>query len=92
MTAKLTGVTSMFGDKSPRAFLEIQEAGKPAVTRAVLRAGQQSDGVEVVAIDVGQGTVTVRIVGEESVLTLARMESSSVNAAAIAISTVMPRR
>jgi sarcosine oxidase gamma subunit len=92
LTAKLTGVTSMFGDKTPRAFLEIQEAGKPTVTRAVLKAGQQSDGVEVVAIDVGQGKVTVRIAGEDSVLTLARMESASVKSAAIAISSVIPRR
>jgi hypothetical protein len=100
ITAKLTGLTSMFGHKTPMAFVEIQEAGKTAVTRVVLKVGEQADGVTVVAIDVRQGTASVRIAGVESVLALDKMEPDRkaalgnplIQPAGLAISSVPPRR
>jgi hypothetical protein len=92
LTVKLTGVTSMFGHERPRAFVEIQETGKPTLTRAVLKAGEQFDRVHVVAIDVPRGRVTIRMAGDESVLTLTRTESDPVKPGVIAISAGNPRR
>ncbi len=92
VTVKLTGLTTMFGNSSPRAFVEIQEAGKPAVKRTVLGLGERSDSVEIVGIDVSRGMARIRIEGEESVLTLAKPEANPIKPVAVAVSSVLPRR
>ena len=70
----LTGITSMFGPDSKRAFLEMTEqqpAGKPAGTpiRAMLREGDREGEIEVVSINIEQNIVKIRNNGAESELT-----------------------
>src|SRR5688572_9432004 len=73
----LTGITSMFGPNSKRAFLEITEepgkSGKPgapvAAKRPMLGEGDREGDVEVLAINIEQNTVKIRNGGVESELT-----------------------
>jgi hypothetical protein len=70
----LTGITSMFGPNSKRAFLEMTEqqpAGKPAGTpiRAMLGEGDREGDIEVVSINIEQNIVKIRNGTIESELT-----------------------
>jgi hypothetical protein len=59
----LTGITSMFGQSSKRALLEIieQEPGKAGNPRKpILREGERDGSVEVLSIDVERNLVTIR--------------------------------
>jgi len=63
----VTGITDVCGRR--QALAEIAEVGKPVV-RPVLGEGETAAGVEVVSIDVEQGRVRVRVLGEESEIAL----------------------
>jgi len=69
----LTGITSMFGPQSKRAFFEIteQEPGKPATiqNRPILAAGAREGDIEVVSIDIEQNIVRIRNRSVETELT-----------------------
>jgi hypothetical protein len=62
----VTGITDVCGRREVLA--EITEVGKP-VMRPVLGEGETVAGVEVVSIDVEQGRVRFRVLGEESEMT-----------------------
>jgi hypothetical protein len=63
----VTGITDVCGRR--QVLAEITEASKPAV-RPVLAEGESSAGVEVLRIDVEQGRVWARVLGEEMELAL----------------------
>lgn len=69
----LTGITSMFGPNSERAFLEMteQEPGKAGATpkRAMLGEGDREGDIEVLSINIEQNIVKIRNGGVESELT-----------------------
>ncbi len=65
----LTGITSIFGESSKRAIVEIteQEAGKAAtVKKPILREGERDGSIEVVSIDVEKSIVRIRNGGVET--------------------------
>jgi hypothetical protein len=98
----LTGITSMFGPNSKRAFLEMTEQaapGKaPAATprRAMLSEGDREGDIEVVSINIEQNIVRIRNNGVESELTFEAPKQTgsatpaNVAAAAPAVNTPMP--
>lgn len=69
----LTGITSMFGPNSKRAFLEMtaQEPGKAAATpkRAMLGEGDREGDIEVISINIEQNIVKIRNGAVESEMT-----------------------
>src|SRR5881628_2823137 len=68
----LTGITSMFGPQSKRAFLEIteQEGGKPGTPkRPMLSEGDREGLIEVLSIDIDRNVVKIRNNNVESELT-----------------------
>jgi len=69
----LTGITSMFGPQSKRAFFEIteQEPGKQPATpkRPILGEGDREGDIEVLSIDIEQNIVRIRNRSVESELT-----------------------
>ncbi|MCI0748728.1 MAG: hypothetical protein L0Y58_25245 [Verrucomicrobia subdivision 3 bacterium] len=68
----LTGISSIFGPSSKRAFLEITEsdAGKLGTPkRPILGEGEREGPIEVLSIDVEKSIVRIRNAGEESDLT-----------------------
>lgn len=82
----LTGITSMFGPQSKRAFFEIteQEPGKPAVTpkRPILAEGDREGDIEVLSIDIEQNVVRIRNRSIESELTFEVPKSGATTGAA----------
>lgn len=84
----LTGITSMFGPSSKRAFLEIIEQQQPAVgkgtpaatpagpKRPMLGEGDREGDVEVVSIDIEKNIVVIRNAGATSELTFEVQKSS----------------
>jgi hypothetical protein len=71
----LTGITSIFGPTSPRAFFEIVEQAPPKggtpvpPRRPILGVGDREGDVEVVSIDIGRNIVKIRNGIVESELT-----------------------
>jgi len=82
----LTGITSMFGPQSKRAFFEIteQEPGKQPVTpkRPILGEGDREGDIEVLAIDIEQNIVRIRNRSIESELTFEVPKSGATTGAA----------
>jgi hypothetical protein len=71
----LTGITSIFGPSDKRAFLEIEEPGKPA-KKPILREGERNGNIEVLAIDLDKGIVKIRNTGFETNLVFGEQKST----------------
>ena len=83
----LTGITSLFGQASKRALLEIveNEPGKAAVPRKpILREGEHDGSIEVISIDIEKNIVRIRNGGVETNLTFEVQKSAPGSATAAA--------
>lgn len=88
----LTGITSMFGPNSKRAFLEMTEQaapgkGAPATPRRAMLSEGEADGeIEVLSINIEQNIVKIRNGGVETELTFeAPKQGGSAPAANVAV-------